>query len=196
MLLLLLARLLELVSYLILAVTGIVALGLVIRMILQWAQVNPFGWFAMNLRKWTEPVLRPLRMGFDNRFVRFDMLPLVAAVLLLMFAFFAASIINSLTFVLVDMAQPRPVSFVRIVLWLLSLAVTSYLGILFLRFLLPYFGMGYSSRSSRFLFQVTEPLLKPFRRVLPMGPVDFSPMLLILVLALAEQLVQRLMLSQ
>jgi uncharacterized protein YggT (Ycf19 family) len=38
--------------------------------------------------------------------------------------------------------------------------------------------------------------LKPFRRVPLMGPVDFSPMLLILVLALVEQLIQSLMQSQ
>jgi YggT family protein len=165
-------------------------------MILQWAQVNPFGWFAMNLRRWTEPIMRPLRMGFDNRTIRFDLLPLVAAVLLLMFAFFAASILHSFTVILYDMSRPAPVSVVRIVLWLLALALAVYLGMLFFRFLLPYFGMGYSSRSSRFLFRMTEPLLKPFRRVLPMGPVDFSPMLLILVLALLERIVQSYMLGQ
>jgi YggT family protein len=185
--------LLHIVSYLILGVAGVVALALVVRMLLRWAQVNPFGWFAMNLRRWTEPVLRPLRMGFDNRFVRFDLLPLVAAVLLLMFAFFAASILSGFAFVFADMGRPIPVTLGRVGLWIVALAIGVYLGILFCRFLLPYFGMGYSSRSSRFLFQATEPLLKPFRRVLPMGPVDFSPMLLILVLAFAEQLVQSMM---
>jgi len=134
-------------------------------------------------------------MGFDNRFVRFDLLPLVAAVLLLMFAFFAASIINGFAFVFFDMGRPVPVSVVRILLWLIAFGLEIYLAMLFCRFLLPYLGMGYSSPSSRFLFRTTEPLLKPFRRVLPMGHVDFSPMLLILILALAEQFLQSLMLS-
>jgi YggT family protein len=191
-----LINLLAILQYLILAVAGIAALGLVIRMVLQWAQVNPFGLFAMTLRKWTEPVLRPLRKGFDNRFIRFDLLPLVAAVLLLMFAFFAANILSSFIVILSDMNSSRDVTVVRVFLWLLAFALAVYLGMLFFRFLLPYFEMGYSSRASRFLFRVTEPLLKPFRRLPLMGPVDFSPMLLILVLALVEQLIQNLMLSQ
>jgi YggT family protein len=124
------------------------------------------------------------------------MLPLVAAILLLMFAFFAANILNSVTFIVIDMSRPVDVTVLRVVLWLLAFALAVYLGMLFFRFLLPYFEMGYSSRSSRFLFRVTEPLLKPFRRIPLMGPVDFSPMLLILVLALVEQLIQKLMADQ
>jgi YggT family protein len=191
----LIVTLLQMLSYTVLALAGLMAIGLLVRMILQWAQVNPFGWFPMTLRKVTEPVLRPLRMGFDNRFVRFDLLPLVAAVLLLMFAFFAASIISGFAFVFYDMGRAAPITLARIAVWLLAFALEIYLVMLFFRFLLPYFGMGYSSPSSRFLFRMTEPLLKPFRRVLPMGPVDFSPMLVILVLALLEQFVQSVMSS-
>ncbi len=40
----------------------------------------------------------------------------------------------------------------------------------------------------RFLYTITEPLLAPIRRRLPYGgPVDFSPLVLILLLWLVEQ---------
>jgi YggT family protein len=41
----------------------------------------------------------------------------------------------------------------------------------------------------RFLYTITEPLLAPIRRRLPYaGPWDFSPLVLILLLWLAEQI--------
>lgn len=56
------------------------------------------------------------------------------------------------------------------------------------RALLPVFGVRYAHPVMRFLYTITEPLLAPIRRRLPyMGPVDFSPMVLILLLWLVEQ---------
>lgn len=56
------------------------------------------------------------------------------------------------------------------------------------RALLPVFGLSYAHPVMRFLYTITEPLLAPIRRRLPYGgPVDFSPMVLILLLWLAEQ---------
>jgi YggT family protein len=43
------------------------------------------------------------------------------------------------------------------------------------------------------LFRITEPALRPIRRVLPdMGAVDLSPMVLILILWFVEGVLQRL----
>jgi YggT family protein len=42
----------------------------------------------------------------------------------------------------------------------------------------------------RFIYQVTEPFLEPFRRLLPpVGMVDFSPVVAIMVLSLFRRLV-------
>jgi YggT family protein len=57
------------------------------------------------------------------------------------------------------------------------------------RALLPVFGLGYAHPVMRFLYTITEPLLAPIRRRLPYaGPWDFSPLVLILLLWLAEQM--------
>ncbi|MBC7226950.1 MAG: YggT family protein [Thermoflexales bacterium] len=57
------------------------------------------------------------------------------------------------------------------------------------RALLPVVGVSYAHPVMRFLYAITEPLLAPIRRRLPyMGPVDFSPMVLILLLWLVEQI--------
>ncbi|CCG08451.1 YggT family protein [Pararhodospirillum photometricum] len=46
----------------------------------------------------------------------------------------------------------------------------------------------------RFLDLLTEPVLRPLRRVLPtIGPVDLSPMVVILVLVVVESLIQAIL---
>ena len=45
------------------------------------------------------------------------------------------------------------------------------------------------SQLSSFLYQVTEPILAPVRRVLPQtGMIDFSPMIVILILSVLLQM--------
>ncbi|MGQ9467199.1 MAG: YggT family protein [Anaerolineae bacterium] len=63
------------------------------------------------------------------------------------------------------------------------------------RALLPVLGIRYAHPVMRFLYAITEPLLAPIRRHLPYGgPVDFSPLILILLLWLAEQVLVWLLL--
>jgi len=65
--------------------------------------------------------------------------------------------------------------------------ITCYTFILLARALLPMLGMSYAHPVMRFLYDITEPLLAPIRRRLPpTGPLDFSPMVLILGLWLIE----------
>lgn len=48
----------------------------------------------------------------------------------------------------------------------------------------------------RFLYQTTNPLLRPFRRILPpgrTGGIDFSPILLILLIFFLKRLLVRLL---
>lgn len=181
---------LELVALAFYVVSGTIALAIVVRMIMQWAGANPFGWFAMKLRSATEPFIRPFRHGFDNRVLRFDMIPIVAAVLVLLNGFFAAYVVRRLADVLrlVMLAfspsgfEPRLLAAAVVVL-----AATLVLAALIARFLMQQFGFGYSSRFYRTLFRVTEPILKPFRRMFHFGgPFDFSAMLAIIAIFIVE----------
>jgi YggT family protein len=45
----------------------------------------------------------------------------------------------------------------------------------------------------RFIFEITEPVMGPFRRIIPpLGGMDFSPIVLFLVLQVVESLVFQL----
>ncbi len=93
-------------------------------------------------------------------------------------------------------------------LWLLADAVTTVqrfvdvfaavYGLLILVYiLLSWIRLPYSiwsNRIQRFLYDVCEPYLRLFRRVLPaFGPLDLSPIVALIVLAAADQILVRLL---
>jgi YggT family protein len=77
---------------------------------------------------------------------------------------------------------------------LLNITFTLYEFAIVARALLPWFRVSPYHPVMRFLIQITEPLLAPIRRNLPIvGGFDFSPMVALLILWAAELLLQRLL---
>ena len=79
--------------------------------------------------------------------------------------------------------------------------VTVFVGVytllIFLYILLSWFRAGYTMNPLvRFLHDVCEPYLRLFRRFLPpLGPIDLSPVVAIVVLWLIERLVNQVILD-
>ncbi|MGD1997278.1 MAG: YggT family protein [Anaerolineae bacterium] len=72
---------------------------------------------------------------------------------------------------------------------LIRIPFTIYTLVLIARAVLPLLGMSYFHPVMSVVLRITEPLLAPIRRRLPpLGPVDFSPMVLIIILWLVEQI--------
>jgi YggT family protein len=81
-------------------------------------------------------------------------------------------------------------TFVRVFAIVYSLVILLYILTSWLR--LPY--SPWLNRIQRFLFDVSEPYLRLFRRMLPsMGPIDFSPVLGLLVLGLLAAVINRIL---
>jgi YggT family protein len=65
-----------------------------------------------------------------------------------------------------------------------------YAVILFVRVLLSWVQIDPNNQLVRIIYQLTEPLLAPIRRLLPQsGGMDFSPIVAFIVLLVAEQVV-------
>ena len=61
------------------------------------------------------------------------------------------------------------------------------------RALLPWFRVDYYHPVMRFLIRITEPLLAPLRRrIQPMGGLDLTPMVALLILWIAELIINQL----
>jgi YggT family protein len=75
--------------------------------------------------------------------------------------------------------------------------VSVYIVLILAYILSSWFRLPYSpwlNRIQRFLYDVCEPYLRIFRRVVPpLGPLDLSPMIAVLVLVIAREFVVRLL---
>jgi uncharacterized protein YggT (Ycf19 family) len=83
-------------------------------------------------------------------------------------------------------------TFVNVFITVYTLVIFAYIITSWIR--LPY--SPWLNRIQRFLYDVSEPYLRLFRRILPpLGPLDLSPMIGIVVLLLLGQIVNRILSS-
>jgi YggT family protein len=79
------------------------------------------------------------------------------------------------------------VSFVDLLFTILIYAIVG-------RALLSWFNLGPGNPIIRLLYEITEPILAPMRRVIPMiGMLDISPIVAILLLSFMQNLIQQSM---
>jgi len=159
--------------------TIVVASLLFLRVLLAWLGTNPFGRIPYHLTRITEPMVRPVRAQFGGgRYLRYDLIPLVMGVLILVTGLFIASMIGQLGGIIAAIGKNIMVGSIASGAMfgeLIRLVGLLYVVAIFLRFFLPFFGVGYRNKGFHFLFAITEPLLKPLRRIFVAGMFDFSP---------------------
>jgi YggT family protein len=81
-------------------------------------------------------------------------------------------------------------TFVNVFVTVYTLVIFAYIITSWLR--LPY--SSWLNRIQRFLYDVSEPYLRLFRRILPpLGPLDLSPMIGIIVLLIVGQVINRIL---
>ena len=80
-------------------------------------------------------------------------------------------------------------SFVNVFVYIYTLLILAYIVMSWVR--LPY--SSWLNRIQRFLYDVCEPYLRIFRRVIPpLGPLDLSPIVGVIALYVLERLVNTL----
>jgi YggT family protein len=81
---------------------------------------------------------------------------------------------------------------VRFVDLLFTILIYAIVG----RALLSWFNLGPSNPIIRLLYEITEPILGPMRRVIPMiGMLDISPIVAILLLSFMQNLILQAMVA-
>lgn len=149
-----------------------------LRVLLSWLGANPFGRVPYHLTRITEPMVRPIRNQFGGRYMRYDLIPLVMGVLILVMGLFVSSMLAQLGGIIGAIGRNAisgAIASPAMAGEMIRLLGLLYVIAIFLRLFLPFFGVGYRSKWFRFVFVITEPLLKPLRRVFVAGMFDFSP---------------------
>lgn len=158
-------------TFLLSTVIELYTMALLLRVWMQWARCDFYNPFSQFVVKITQPVVGPLRRVIPA------MGPIDSASLLVAFVL---SVIKSIVLFMVVTFQP--------IIWIAAvLILVKTIGLLIFWVLLVMAIMSWVSQGRSpveyALIQLAEPLLRPIRSLLPsMGGIDFSPMILVLLL--------------
>src|SRR5215211_2351697 len=181
----------------ILAIIVGVILVMVLRLVADGLDLNPFGWASRTIRRLTDGLVIPVRgglrgFGMDPKFA-----PLVVILIIILLGYFllqlVGTIANTLAGVLVSIQTGAMITVLGFILYgLLSI----YLLFITIRIIFSWGMVSHANRVMKFLVDVTEPLLGPLRRTIPpLGWLDISPLVAILILWLFQQAVGGTLLS-
>lgn len=183
-------------SAVIAAVVAVIVLVL-LRFIANQADLNPFAWSSLTIRRLTDPFIAPMRralMGFgvDPKYA-----PLIAILMMVVLGWVSlnllASVTNTLAGIITSVGNHTLVPIIGYVLYGM---VSLYILLIFVRIVLLWGMTSYSNRVTRFLFNSTEPLLEPLRRRVPLvGNFDISPIVAFVILWLLQTAIARTLLQ-
>jgi len=149
------------------------------RFILQLVRANFYNPLCQFIVKATQPLLQPLRRVIPSMF-GLDMSSLVLALIIQMVLI---AVILALKGFVVD--------WVLLVPWALIALFSLFLNILFyamiISVILSWVAPGSHNPGAELVAQITEPVLAPFRRIIPsLGGLDISPIFAFIVIQLLQ----------
>ena len=177
----------------------IVVILMVLRLIFNYTDPNPFGRigrFSYMLKKSTDRMVYPVasflaRMKIDTRLA-----PLITILVFCVVAYFTLSLFTTL-FRTVDgvAASVRAASITRLVGHLLYGLLGIYSLMIVVRIVLSWV-TSYGNALLRFLIKLTDPIMEPFRRIIPpLGMFDISPIVVLFLINFLQMAVAGVLLS-
>ncbi|HEV7858259.1 MAG TPA: YggT family protein, partial [Pyrinomonadaceae bacterium] len=167
-------------------ITAVIAL-MVLRLIVIYADLNPFSWLALTVRKWSDPLVNPVRgklvgFGFNAKFAPLVTI-LIAALLGWLTLTLIGNVLGTMRLIILRVMTGSPVSLIGSILF----GVLALMSLCIMARVIFSWSTNYTNPIMRFLFLVTEPVLGPFRRLIPtVGMFDISPMIALLLLQLLQ----------
>jgi YggT family protein len=180
-------------------VVMIVVLLMVLRLIFNYTDPNPFGTigrFSYHLKKKTDRIVYPAakmlaRFRIDTRIAPFITI-LVACVI----GYFILQLVFNILFTIDGVTDSiGKASITRLVGFLLYGFLSIYSLLIVIRIVFSWV-LDYTNKVLRFLMRLTDPILEPFRRIIPpLGMFDISAIVVLLLLGFLKSAVAGVLLS-
>ena len=155
---------------------GVIVL-MIVRLIVDGMDLNPFGWASRTTRRLTDWLVFPVRGGLRDVGADPKFAPLVVILIAIVLGFFLAWLaqtVFSTVIGVIDSAQRGAI--IPLFGWVIYGLLSVYLLLISMRVVFGWARLSYQNRLMRFLINVTEPLLGPLRRMIPpLGMFDISP---------------------
>ena len=171
-------------------VLGIIVV-VIARVIVNYVDMNPFSRTAINIRQLSDPLLNPVRAFLLSYRLEPKIAPFVTILIAILIGVFIVQVVDSFVFTVrgvVTSLQRGDIS--SMVGYLLFGALAFYSLMIIARVILSW-GLTYGHRLMRFLIRWTDPILIPFRRIIPtLGMFDISPMIVLIILLLFQRVIE------
>ena len=164
------------------ALTSLYLLVLLLRFWLPWLRADFRNPLAQGILKLTSPVVIPLRRVIPS-FGRLDTATIVVA-------FVVQYIAILLILLIMDAAPNITIIATTALVKLVLLSLNLFMFAIFVRIILSWISPGQYNPATAIIETLTEPLLRPVRRIIPaMGGFDISPIFVIIGIGALSRLV-------
>lgn len=166
----------EIFGYLVQTVISLYLLAMLLRFLLQLVRADFYNPISQFLVKVTNPLVVPLRKVIPG-YGGIDLSSLLLSILLQLLGIAALLLLNGLGLPNIGLLL------VWSVLGVVGLLVNIYFFALLAMIILSWVAPGSNHPAVYLLYQITEPVMAPFRNALPpMGGLDFSPILVFILI--------------
>jgi YggT family protein len=174
-----------------LAIVGLIVVAIVLmllRLALNYADLNPFSRPVLLVRNLTDPFINPVRRALLGFGFSPNMAPLVTILIVILVGWLAITladdVLGTIYGMLLYARAGRPIAVVGALLYgFLSV----YSMLILIRIIFSWGMVGLHNRVMRFLVWATDPLLLPLRRIIPpLGFFDISPIVAFLLIWLFQ----------
>ena len=168
-------------------IVGVIAL-MVVRLIVDAMDLNPFGWISRTIHRLTDGLIIPVRGGLRNFGMDPKFAPLVVILLVILLGYFFQQLLRAIAETIVGvLVSVHDGAMISVLGYILYGAISIYILLIVIRIVFSWGRVSYRNRIMRFLFDVTEPLLGPLRRIIPpLGWIDISPIVAFIILWLFQ----------
>jgi YggT family protein len=179
-------------SYLVnVAVVGLIVVAIVLmllRLLLNYADLNPFSRPVLLVRSMTDPFVNPVRRSLLGFGFSPNMAPLVTILIVILVGYLALSLSNDVIGTFYGMfLRGREGRFIALIGTLLYGFLSIYSMLILIRIIFSWGMLSVANPVMRFLVNVTDPLLLPLRRIIPpLGLFDLSPIVAFLLIWLFQ----------
>lgn len=185
------------IAYIVRALIVVIAVLMIVRLVMNYADVNPFGRIALIVRRLTDPLIAPVMRVLMNFGIDAKVAPLLAILIAILLGWFVMQLTNSVLGSvggIIDSSANR--DFMRVLGHFLYGLLDVYGLLLFIRIIFSWGAVSYANPVMRFLMSATDPLLVPLRRMIPpIGMFDISPIFAFIIIWLFKAAIAGTLLS-
>jgi YggT family protein len=177
--------------YAVVAVIVAMIVLMLVRFILNYADLNPFSRPVIFVRRLTDPFVNPVRRSLMSMGIQANGAPLVVVLLTILVGAFVwmlvSSLLNTAAGCVYSLMSGKAGGIIALLGYVLYGLLALYSLLIMIRIIFSWGRLDYHNRVMRFLLNATDPILLPLRQMIPpLGMFDISPIVAFIIIWLFQ----------